>query len=281
MSECSRVRDLFDAVSADNDEQLTQIITKGGQLNPEYDRHCHSGTDIYPSFYGKSLIQHACDNNRLKCVKALLEAGLDVDHGKHGVSPLMYACSSNAFETAQLLCAYGADVNAKCDAGMSVLDWIFSPDVDAVKFVKLIIRNGFNVNTVRSMTYALSDDGKYQDVIAILRAAGVTFYKPTFRLEKFQEVITISDSGTTLNYVVLTHSEIHEIREALAGAKVFVVDTSEDTPPNVQLNLADLARVRIRDAILSNGHPNIFMVNLSTLRLPKVLEKFLVYNVDV
>ena len=272
-----RVRDLFDAVSADNDEQLTHLISKGGQLNPEYDRHCYCGPNFYPPYYGKSLIRHACDNNSQKCVRVLLTAGLNVNDGRHGISPLMHACSSNAYETAEILCAYGADVNAKSDFGMSVLDWICSPDVDAVKFVKLILRNGFNVNTVR-VPYALSVDAKYQDVVDILRAAGVTFPEPSCRLDKFPQVITINQSGAIVNYVVLTHCEMQEISKAFAGTTEGL-DNTEDTSPNVHLNLADLARSRICGAILKN-YPNLFVVNMSTLRLPKLLERFLLYDVE-
>lgn len=98
------------------------------------------------------LILRAAKKNDIDAVRALIEAGADVNEsGLHGITALMYAAEKNHAELAALLIAHGADVNAKNIMGWTAL--MKAANKNYVETVTLILANGAD-------TTATDDDGK-------------------------------------------------------------------------------------------------------------------------
>jgi len=69
---------------------------------------------------------HACValNNSVDAVRALLEAGADVNATQHGgYTPLIQAAAAGKKEMVQVLVECGARLDAKCDQGKTALDY--------------------------------------------------------------------------------------------------------------------------------------------------------------
>ena len=228
---------MFEAVKSDCHRKLKEALRSSLLLNPIY---CVYKTDstTQPEYYRKSLIQYACYKNSHNCVQVLLEAGLSISqkYGKRKFTPLGYACCYNAYESAQILILNGADVNVRCETGKTLFDWISFPEIDSIKFIKLLLRNGFDVKAIDSAklfggnySYTSTVSDKYRQILNILRGSGV-------------EITS-------------------EVQKEPAS-------------------LSHLARSKIRDVLLRNNHPNMFTA-VPKLKLPKALEGFLLYNIDI
>jgi quinoprotein dehydrogenase-associated probable ABC transporter substrate-binding protein len=72
---------------------------------------------------GQTALGVAAQNNKIKALTALMEAGANVNRsvGKADYTPLMLAASSGAVDIAQLLIKHGANVNAKNAGGVTPL----------------------------------------------------------------------------------------------------------------------------------------------------------------
>jgi ankyrin repeat protein len=69
---------------------------------------------------------HACValNNSADAVRALIEAGADVNATQHGgFTPLIQAASAGKKEIVQVLLAHGARTDTRCDQGRTALDY--------------------------------------------------------------------------------------------------------------------------------------------------------------
>ena len=86
-----------------------------------------------------------CRYNATKCLKVLIEQGINVNiQNKYGDTPLHFAISTNKFEIVKLLILKGANVNIQNNRGCTPLH--FACCNNSVESVKLLIVNGSNVN---------------------------------------------------------------------------------------------------------------------------------------
>ena len=102
----------------------------------------------------------------LEVVKALIDAGADVNAGRQWRTHLGEFVTKGHLEVADLLILHGADVNRKNDRGKTTLQAMIYPPSwlerygDPVPGIELLLANGADINT-------LSDDGKTVLDIAI------------------------------------------------------------------------------------------------------------------
>ncbi|RCS26317.1 ankyrin repeat domain-containing protein [Polaribacter sp. WD7] len=80
---------------------------------------------------------------KYESVKALIEAGENVNQRSNGLTPLMFAARQNRAKIVQLLIDNGANVNAKCSSNkMTALDMAKrSKAVDAIKILNKATKN--------------------------------------------------------------------------------------------------------------------------------------------
>ena len=109
---------------------------------------------------GLSALIYAAREDCLDCVKALLDAGADVNQRtKYGWTALLTATQNRHYKVGAYLLDHGADPNITNNGGWSPLyiatdnrnietgDYpVRSPDMDHLDFIKLLIAHGANVN---------------------------------------------------------------------------------------------------------------------------------------
>ena len=99
------------------------------------------------------------EETSMEVVKALIDAGADINAGRQWRTHLGEFVTKGHLEVADLLILHGADVNQKNDRGKTTLQaMIYLPSWlerygDPVPGIELLLANGADINT-------LSDDGK-------------------------------------------------------------------------------------------------------------------------
>jgi len=88
---------------------LTSIDTKANESN--------SNTEVTTGFYQLSTFCKLIQMGKYEAVKALIEAGEDVNKKSTGLTPLMFAARHNKAKIAKLLIKHGAKLKAKSDRG--------------------------------------------------------------------------------------------------------------------------------------------------------------------
>ena len=121
------------------------------------------------------------EETSLEVVKALIDAGADINAGRQWRTHLGEFVTKGHLEVADLLIRHGAEVNKKNDRGKTTLQAMIYPPSwlerygDPVPGIELLLANGADINI-------LSDDGQTaldiaieqenEDVAALLRERG-------------------------------------------------------------------------------------------------------------
>ena len=134
------------------------------------------GTDVDERDNGETALIVAAHTSHKSIVRALLDAGSDVNaRNSYGRTALMGAVSRGNPDTAQLLLAAGADVNRKDHQGHTAL--ISAAMIGHPSLAQILLANGANphVETERGQTaLSIATDKNDTEIIQLLRKAGAT-----------------------------------------------------------------------------------------------------------
>ena len=133
--------DDFDSAYYVANEYLTAnelILCARGQLsNDNYD-------GMTPLQKAAKLAKAIQDGN-IKAIKAVLEAGFNVNGSVGGTTPLHHAIYADNLEVLRVLMEAGANVNAKSDLGVTPLHYAVIHDGDP-EVLRVLMEAGANVN---------------------------------------------------------------------------------------------------------------------------------------
>ncbi len=103
---------------------------------------------------GGLTLREAAATGALYRVKALLEAGVNVEQGdEHGQTPLMFAVAAGHVEVVRVLCAAGANVHATRDDGGDL--WTCAFAKPNAEILRCLIEHGLSPNQTRKSGPAL------------------------------------------------------------------------------------------------------------------------------
>ena len=159
---------LADAVKAEDTVAVKALLEKGANPNGEFLEHM-------------DLLSWATESDNLQIVTLLLRSGADVNPAVY-TSPLSRVARNGNLEMAGLLLRYGADVNPKDHRAnvnprdeCSPLAWAMSSGSDCLPMMKLLVRQGADVNarfdkdtTVMSIARFYGND----EAVALLKRHG-------------------------------------------------------------------------------------------------------------
>lgn len=180
------------------------------------------------------------------------------------MSLIQFACNMNRHLCVKMLIEAGVDVDLRVQCGITPL--MYSCVSNAYDTAELLCALGTNVN-------AKCDAGMCAfDYSNCMSADAVKFLR--LLLQHGLDVKTIDKKFLYAGLCNKTYKkEVITILQS-AGVVFHVPVYSEPQ------NLIDIAKVRIRDAIVSGNCPNMFL-GVSELKLPKPLGSFLLNNVDI
>jgi ankyrin repeat protein len=143
------------------------------------------------SKYGKTLLHLSIYNDNYKAFKELLKLGANpnISDSSHCTSPLIEASESfdNKFKYAEELVKYKADVNyVECNDGKEAQKMNRTPLITAsshghLEIVKILIKNGANINYDKSSALSSAVLGDHYDVILYLLQQGADCSKLLYK----------------------------------------------------------------------------------------------------
>lgn len=108
---------LWDAVISNNLEALRTALKQGADVNALDTRLRVAGGN------GRRALNHAALGNHPEMIKALLDAGADINlANRSGFTPLMHAAERGSTEAATILIKSGANLSAKSQRGQTALE---------------------------------------------------------------------------------------------------------------------------------------------------------------
>lgn len=117
-------KELWDAVHRKDYEEIKNLISKGADVNAKYNKYT-DGSMLF------SIITHG-EEQDLKIVKLLIDAGANINEKNYGTSLLYWASQSGNLEVVKLLLFKGADVNVVDYDGRTAYDVAKTPEIKAI-----------------------------------------------------------------------------------------------------------------------------------------------------
>ena len=114
-------KELWDAVHRKDYEEIKNLISKGADVNAKYNKYT-DGSMLF------SIITHG-EEQDLKIVKLLIDAGANINEKNYGTSLLYWASQSGNLEVVKLLLFKGADVNVVDNDGRTAYDVAKTPEI--------------------------------------------------------------------------------------------------------------------------------------------------------
>ena len=126
----------MDAVAAASDsdegalsERAIHRAARAGDLD-ELRREIDAGVDLEVPYEdgkalnilcGDELVYHGSEENRVRCLRMLIEAGASLNVDSMGLQPLAVAAASGNLQIVQMLLEAGADVRESCEYGWTAI----------------------------------------------------------------------------------------------------------------------------------------------------------------
>ncbi|KAL4918729.1 ankyrin repeat-containing domain protein [Aspergillus aurantiobrunneus] len=133
-----------------------------------------SGASVHSvDIRGRTALHLAAARGNTLVIKALLEAGCDVNQRAKGVSPILIASEKKQYKAVELLIEKGANVNDQDGVGRSSLIW--AADHSSPALVQLLISKGADLNHTNMFGKAallLASENGSMDVVKLLVDAG-------------------------------------------------------------------------------------------------------------
>jgi ankyrin repeat protein len=125
----SPYNELFEAVDKGDLGSVIKCIKSGIDMNEADPRELIGS--------GNTPLHHAANCGHVEIVRALIDAGADVNVRCHrGWTPLIRACNAGHYEVAKVLLETSADVNAVNNEGYTAYDRIMMSDERLIKLLE-------------------------------------------------------------------------------------------------------------------------------------------------
>ncbi|MEZ5582274.1 MAG: ankyrin repeat domain-containing protein [Candidatus Competibacteraceae bacterium] len=179
---------------------------------------------------GKTALMAAASQGDARLVKALLNAGADVNaRNRTGGTPLIYAAAAGNGETVQLLLAHGAQLNHQSVNGWSAL--MIAAAKGHAGLVEWLGRQGADVNMPDIYGWTPLMRATYNGHQAVVK---VLLGQPGIELER------LNDHGQTVLHLAVIREDAGIVRQLLEyGARTDVKDFAGNTPRSISAALGD------------------------------------------
>ncbi len=196
------------------------------------------GDCFFPSSTAVHFAATAKDIDTDHVVRALIDAGADVNASPTGQSPLVGSIKSSRFGAAALLIAAGADPNATDDGGTTVLELVAN-DAKARRLIAPLVCAGADIDCGALLTCVEGDDA---DAVAVLLAAGAGVSDECIRRAVLDEDI----SPETLSMLLSTGAAVPEDVADELSPELFDGLMAATSTAKTQIERAGFAAIRMR-----------------------------------
>ena len=228
------------------------------------------------------------------CVKALIKAGADVNIGNVYDTALILAAEGGHEECLFQLIEAGANVNAKTQRGSTAL--MHASETGSHESVNILIKAGADVNVTNwfhdSALILAVRSGDNKSVTHLITGGADVNYRSGYLLDiaRVDRKVTIMKSlfqaGIPINTrqpYVLQDLNTFTLTDKADKMILRMLHASGDRigGGKAKLDLQDQCRQAIRDYLLDlDPHSHLFD-RVQRLGLPKLLQRYLVYNVNI